>query len=148
MLDSTKDADVEAASSDRVRREGGRRPRLVDADRDPPQKLAGPLSSEARGDPTSPLGWRPECIRELAKTLREMGHQVSLRTVGQSLYQIGHSLQATAKTLEGTQRGGRDAECRDSDDEVTGRLAAGEPVAAVHTEKKNELVVGMARVNA
>ena len=65
-----------------------------------------------------------------------MSHQVSSWTVGQLLHQMGYSLQATAKTVEGARHPDRDAQFRFINDEATHRLGAGEPVVSVDTKKK------------
>ena len=141
VLDGTKEVDAGAGPSDRVRREGGGRPRLIDTDPNLLQNLDDLVSPEARGDPMSTLRWTLKSTRQLAKALTDMGHQVSSWTVGQLLHQMGYSLQSTAKQLEGTQHPDRDAQFRHIDQEATARLAAGEPVISVDTKKK-ELVVG------
>lgn len=124
-----------------MRREGGGRPRPIDTDPDLLTNLDDLVSPEARGDPMSTLRWTLKSTRQLAKALTDMGHQVSSWTVGQLLHQMGYSLQATAKTVEGTQHPGRDAQFRHIDQEATARLKANEPVISVDA-KKNELVVG------
>ena len=135
--------DVEAGlePTARVRREGGGRPRLIDTDPDLLTNLDDLVAPDARGDPMSTLRWTLESTRQLAKALTDMGHQVSSWTVGQLLHQMGYSLQATAKTVEGAQHPDRDAQFRHIDSEATARLGAGEPVISVDAKKK-ELVVG------
>jgi transposase len=127
--------------SDRVRAEGGGRPRLVDVDPDVLTNLDDLVEPDARGDPMSSLRWTLKSTRQLADALREMGHQISSWTVGQLLHQMGYSLQATAKTVEGAQHPDRDAQFRHINDLATKRLANNEPVISVDTKKK-ELVVG------
>jgi transposase len=141
VLDGTKEVDAGAGPSDRVRREGGGRPRLIDTDPHLLSNLDDLVSPEARGDPMSTLRWTLESTRQLAKALGEMGHQVSSWTVGQLLHQMGYSLQATSKQLEGSRHPDRDAQFRHIDHEATARLATGEPVISVDTKNK-VLVVG------
>jgi len=141
VLDGTKEVDAGAGPSERVRREGGGRPRLIDTDPNLLQNLDDLVSPEARGDPMSTLRWTLKSTRQLARTLTDMGHQVSSWTVGQLLHQMGYSLQSTAKQLEGTQHPDRDAQFTHIDREATARLHAGEPVISCDTKKK-ELVVG------
>ena len=141
VLDGTKEVDAGAGPSDRVRREGGGRPRLIDVDPNLLSNLDDLVSPEARGDPMSTLRWTLKSTRQLAKALTDMGHQVSSWTVGQLLHQMGYSLQSTAKQLEGTQHPDRDGQFRHIDQEATAMLLAGEPVISVDTKNK-ELVVG------
>ena len=136
VLDGTKEVDAGAGPSERVRREGGGRPRLIDTDLNLLQNLDDLVSPEARGDPMSTLRWTLKSTRQLAKALTDMGHQVSSWTVGQLLHQMGYSLQSTAKQLEGTQHPDRDAQFRHIDQEATVRLHAGEPVISCDAKKK------------
>ncbi|MDA8313227.1 MAG: winged helix-turn-helix domain-containing protein [Actinomycetota bacterium] len=99
VLDGTKEVDAGAGPSDRVRREGGGRPRLIDTDPNLLSNLDDLVSPEARGDPTSTLRWTLKSTRQLAKALTDMGLQVSSWTVGQLLHQMGYSLQSTAKQV-------------------------------------------------
>lgn len=127
--------------NDRVRAEGGGRPRLIDVDPDVLTNLDDLVEPDSRGDPMSSLRWTLKSTRQLADALKEMGHQISSWTVAQLLHQMGYSLQATAKTVEGAQHPDRDAQFRHINDLATTRLAHGEPVISVDTKKK-ELVVG------
>lgn len=141
VIGGTREVDADLEPSERVRREGGGRPRLIDVDPDLLLNLDDLVEPDARGDPMSPLRWTIKSTRQLAKALGDMGHKVSSWTVGQLLHQMGYSLQATAKTVEGTQHPDRDAQFHHINDEAKRRLDSGEPVISVDTKKK-ELVVG------
>jgi transposase len=141
VFDGTKEVSGGAGPSERIRRKGGGRPRLIDVDPDVLVNLDDLVSPDARGDPMSALRWTLKSTRQLAAALGEMGHQISSWTVGQLLHQMGYSLQATAKTVEGAQHPDRDAQFHHINDEATRRLAANEPVISVDSKKK-ELVVG------
>jgi transposase len=123
----------------RVRRPGGGRKRAVELDpglRDALDRLVEPTS---RGDPERPLRWTTRSLRDLADELRRQGHPVSHRLVGELLHEMGYSLQANRKTLEGTSHPDRDAQFRHIDAAVQLQLSLGEPVISVDTKKK-ELV--------
>ncbi len=139
VTDGTKEVDAGVGPSERVRREGGGRPKLIDADPDLLVALDDLVEPDARGDPMSPLRWTLKSTRQLAKALVEMGHEVGYRTVGKLLADMGYSLQATAKTVEGAQHPDRNAQFEYINRLAGGRLAAGEPVISVDTKKK-ELV--------
>jgi hypothetical protein len=141
VFDGTKEAASNAGPSDRVRRKGGGRPKLIDVDPDVLLNLDDLVEPESRGDPMSALRWTLKSTRQLADSLRAMGHQISSWTVGQLLHEMGYSLQATSKTVEGAQHPDRDAQFHHINDEAKRRLAANEPVISVDTKKK-ELVVG------
>jgi transposase len=132
------DAGVEV--SDRVRRAGGGRPRLIDKDPTLLQDLDDLVEPESRGDPMCPLRWTCKSTEQLAGALKAMGHQVSPDTVGRLLKAMGYSLQAPAKENEGAQHPDRDAQFGHLNAQVEAHLRAGEPVVSVDTKKKE--VVG------
>jgi hypothetical protein len=97
------------------------------------------ITPETRGDPMSPLRWTCKSTRHLAEALAQQGFTASHRLVGVMLHQLGYSLQANAKNLEGKQHPDRDAQFRYIN-EISGRaIAEGLPVISVDTKKK-ELV--------
>jgi hypothetical protein len=123
----------------RVRRPGAGRKRLIERDmtlRADLERLVEPLT---RGDPETPLRWTCKSLRRLADELGGEGHRVSRTVVGQLLYEMGYSLQANAKTLEGTHHPDRNAQFEHINREVQARLAQRQPVISVDTKKK-ELV--------
>mgnify|MGYP003444131084 FL=1 len=126
--------------SDRVRAPGGGRPRLIDRDQTLLVDLDDLVEPEARGDPMCPLRWTCKSTENLAKALRDQGHQVSADTVGRLLKAMGYSLQAPAKEQEGAQHADRDAQFAHLNGQVGAHLRAGQPVISVDTKKKE--VVG------
>lgn len=136
VTDGTKEVDAGAGPSERVRQEGGGRPKLVDADPDLLADLDGLVEPDAPGDPMSPLRWTLKSTRQLAEALVEMGHQVGYRTVGKLLADTGYSLRATVQTMEGAHHPDRNAQFEYLNRLAGERLAAGEPVISVDTKKK------------
>jgi transposase len=141
VISGRKAAETGEEPTGRVRAGGGGRPRLIDVDPDLLTSLDDLVEPDARGDPMSPLRWTLKSTRQLARALGDMGHRVSSWTVGQLLHQMGYSLQATAKTVEGAQHPDRDAQFRYINRLAGEHLAAGEPVISVDCKKK-ELVNG------
>lgn len=123
----------------RVRREGGGRKRAEQADPGLVPALLALVEPTRRGDPESPLCWTTLSTRHLAETLCGQGHRVSHETVANLLHAQGFSLQGNAKTIEGGQHPGRDAQFDYLNEQVKTHLAAGQPVISVDTTKK-ELV--------
>jgi len=123
----------------RIRRPGGGRKRTVDRDPTLRRDLEALIEPTSRGDPISPLRWTTKSVRRLAAELGRQGHRVSYRIVGELLHELGYSLQANRKTLEGTNHPDRDAQFRHIDGAVQLQLSLGEPVISVDTKKK-ELV--------
>jgi transposase len=91
---------------------------------------------ETRGTPMSPLRWTLTSTYELARQLTEKGFVVSAELVRRLLHQMGYSLQAPAKQVEGASHPDRDGQFNYLNGKVAERLAAGEPVISVDTKKK------------
>jgi len=139
VIDGARQVDEGAGPSDRIRQEGGGRPKLIDVDPNLLIDLDDLVEPDSRGDPMSPLRWTLKSTRQLADALVEMGHQISYRSVGPLLHAMGYSLQATAKTVEGAQHPDRNAQFEHINAEAKRFLAAGEPVISIDCKKK-ELV--------
>ncbi|GII26492.1 ISAzo13 family transposase [Planosporangium mesophilum] len=123
----------------RARRAGGGRKRLVDLDAGLRPALLALVEPDMRGDPMSPLRWTTKSTRKLVGELLKQGWRISADTVADILRAEGFSLQANAKTLEGSQHPDRDAQFRYLNDQARAFRADGQPVISVDTKKK-ELV--------
>jgi len=123
----------------RVRRPGGGRKRTVELDPTLRTDLEALIEPGSRGDPESPLRWTTKSVRRLATELGRQGHRVSYRIVAELLHELGYSLQANRKTLEGTRHPDRDAQFGHLHAAVQLQLSLGQPVISVDTKKK-ELV--------
>lgn len=141
VIGGAKSFDAREAPTGRVRAEGGGRPALVDIDSTLLADLDDLVEPDARGDPMSPLRWTLKSTRQLARALNDMGHQIGYRMVGYLLHEMGYSLQATAKTVEGAQHPDRNGQFEYINALAGKRLAAGQPVISVDAKKK-ELVNG------
>jgi len=120
----------------RVRAGGGGRPRLTQSDPTLLKDLEALVADDARGDPESPLLWTAKSVRALARALREKRHRVSHETVAKLLRDLGYSLQANRKTLEGSSHPDRDAQFQHIGATVAAAQAAGQPAISVDTKKK------------
>jgi len=123
----------------RIRRAGGGRKRSVELDPTLRRDLEALIEPATRGDPESPLRWTTKSVRRLAAELGRQGHGVSYRIVAQLLHEMGYSLQANRKTLEGTHHPDRDAQFSHLNAAVQLQLGWGGPIISVDTKKK-ELV--------
>ncbi len=123
----------------RVRRPGGGRKRTVELDPTLRRDLEALIDPVTRGDPESPLRWTTKSVRRLAAELEREGHRVSYRIVGELLHELGYSLQANRKTLEGSEHPDRNAQFEHLNRAVQLQLGLGGPVISVDTKKK-ELV--------
>jgi hypothetical protein len=135
---STAVAEVDAGleRSDRVRRRGGGRKKLIDVDPGLLVALDELVEPESRGDPMCRLRWTCKSTRNLADELTALGRPVSSWTVAQLLHYMEYSLQANAKEREGAQHPDRDGQFHHLNDQVTAHLGRGWPVISVDTKKK------------
>jgi hypothetical protein len=125
--------------TERSRRSGAGRKRLVARDPGLSRDLAAAVESTTRGDPQSALRWTCKSVRRLAAELQQQGHVVSPRTVATLLDEAGYSLQGNRKTKEGTSHPDRDAQFEYLNARIRDFQRHGQPVISVDTKKK-ELV--------
>ena len=123
----------------RSRRAGGGRKPLTFHHPDLLKALEQLVEPVARGDPESFLRWTAKSTRKLAAELKRQGYRIGDRKVAELLHQMGYSLQANAKTLEGRQHPDRNAQFEHVHAQVKEFLEQGLPVISVDTKKK-ELV--------
>ena len=122
-----------------IRKPGGGRKSTVEQDATLVRDLELLIEPLSRGDPESPLRWTCKSVRKLAQELGRRGHRVSHRLVAELLHELGYSLQANAKTLEGSSHPDRNAQFEHIHRKVRRFLRQGQPVISVDTKKK-ELV--------
>ncbi len=131
---------VEAtAEGGRVRQPGGGRKRVEAVTPAIARALERLLAETTAGDPMSALRWTNKSTRVLAEELTRQGYAVSHVTIARCLQELGYSLQANVKTVEGTQHPDRDAQFRYINQQVRRFGRAHDPVVSVDTKKK-ELV--------
>ena len=124
----------------RSRRAGGGRKPLTFHHPDLLKALEQLVDPVARGDPESFLRWTAKSTRKLAAELQRQGYSIGDRKVAELLHQMGYSLQANAKTLEGKQHPDRNAQFEYVHAQVKKFLEQGLPVISVDTKK--EALVG------
>ena len=123
----------------RVRNPGGGRKKLEETDPALARRLKAIVEETTAGDPISPLKWTAKSTRTIAEELTRLGHPISSVTVGRCLDEMGYTLQANAKSREGSHNPDRDAQFQYLNRQVKGFRRAGAPVISVDTKKK-ELV--------
>jgi len=123
----------------RSRRSGGGRKRIVEKDPDVLRKLEALVDPETCGDPMRPLRWTCKSTRQMAAELSKKGFDISHTVVAELLHDLGYSLQANVKAIEGSDHPDRDRQFRHINKLVAKYLDAGQPVISVDTKKK-ELV--------
>lgn len=136
-----KDLDRQAAEWPHgcIRRSGGGRKAAAKKQPGLRKALLGLITSAIRGDPEATLLWVSRSQRHLSAALAEQGYQASANLVGRLLKDLGFSLQANAKTREGSQHPDRDAQFHHINRRIECFRRAGQPAISVDTKKK-ELV--------
>ena len=132
-------APLDRAAVSRIRQPGGGRKRVEQVEPRVKRVLGQLLEATTAGDPMSYLLWTHKSTRALAEELGRQGCEVSYVTVARCLREMGYSLQANVKTVEGTQHPDRDAQFRYLNHQVRKFLRRRDPVVSVDTKKK-ELV--------
>ena len=125
--------------SNRIRKTGGGRKRLVDKNPALIKELDMLIDPLTRGDPESPLRWTCKSTYKLANALRLKGYKVSQKTVYSILHEMGYSLQANRKIMEGKQNPDRDAQFHYINKKVKEFQAGGQPVISVDAKKKENI---------
>jgi Rhodopirellula transposase DDE domain len=134
-LEELKDPKMKSAL-DQVRVGGGGRKKIASQNPRILKRLKAMVESNTRGDPMSPLLWTCRSTRELAGALSQQGDPISADTVGRLLAEIGYSLQANMKTLEGAAHPDRDQQFKHLNRQVGSFLKRENPVISVDTKKK------------
>lgn len=123
----------------RIRRPGGGRKKTTAKDPTLLPDLKALVESTTRGDPESPLLWTARSQRNLVAALATQGHRTSAPMVARLLAELGYSLQANRKRLEGAQHPDRNAQFEHINETLRRQLEADQPAVSVDT-KKRELV--------
>lgn len=123
----------------RIRKKGGGRKPLTHHAPDIISALDALVEPTTRGDPESPLRWTCKSTRHLAQELKQQGYSIGDRKVAELLHDMGYSLQANAKTIEGTQHPDRNAQFEHISARTKAFQRRNQPVISVDTKKK-ELV--------
>lgn len=124
----------------RSRRPGGGRKKATEKSLKLLPDLKELVESTTRGDPESPLLWTARSLSNLVTALKEKGYDVTEPTVSKLLKELGYSLQANRKLLEGLQHPDRNAQFEHIAETVRRQLESGEPAISVDAKKKE--VVG------
>ena len=132
-------ASQRAAEADRIRRPGGGRRPLKEADDGLLAALESLIEPTTRGDPQSSLRWTCKSLRRLAAELTGRRHPISPNSVAALLHEAGYSLQANRKTREGASHPDRNAQFEHINAWVRQFQDRGQPAISVDTKKK-ELV--------
>ncbi len=123
----------------RIRRPGGGRKPKTETEAGLVEALGDLVQSAIRGDPEAALLWVSKSQRHLVRALADRGYTASQKLVGRLLRDLGFSLQANKKTLEGARHPDRDAQFEHINQKIKDFQSTSQPAISVDTKKK-ELV--------
>jgi transposase len=123
----------------RSRRPGGGRKKLVDGNPKLVEDLKNLVEPTTRGDPESALLWTARSLRNIVSALGDLGHSVSTWSVSKLLKELGYSLQANRKRLEGSQHPDRNAQFEHINEEIRRHQEKQDPVISVDTKKREKI---------
>lgn len=129
----------EVLEADRCRKNGGGRKSVTEKAPDILNALFALVDSTTFGNPENPLQWTLKSRRSLADALKTQGYEVSHGTVSELLEELGYSLQANRKSLDGSDHIDRNAQFEFINQRVIEFHEQNLPVISVDTKKK-ELV--------
>jgi hypothetical protein len=139
LLNSKKGALSGQQFSIRIRKPGGGRKKLSAVSPELLEALKRLVGSTAGGDPESLLLRTCKSLKNLADELTNLGFRVSHSTVASMLDQLGYSLQANKKVLEGADHPDRNAKFGFINRRAKAFLRLGQPVISIDC-KKPELI--------
>ena len=131
-----KDLSGPGALSGVVRRPGGGRRPLTEADPTLLEDLRRLLEPATMGDPMRPLLWVSKSHAKLAEALSAMGHKIKKSSVPKLLEMLKYRRQVNRKTLEGSNNPDRDAQFEHINAAVIATQTVGQPVISIDTKKK------------
>ncbi|MDP1621082.1 MAG: ISAzo13 family transposase [Bacteroidales bacterium] len=126
-------------SQDRIRKKGGGRKKIYEKQPRLLKELDKLVDPVTRGDPMSPLRWTCKSTRQLSEALKKKSINISHVSIAEMLKEMGYSLQANAKVIEGGDHPDRDKQFRYINKLSKKCLSGKLPVISVDTKKK-ELV--------
>ncbi len=124
---------------EQVRKKGAGRKKLKDKQEGLLKAIDDLVDPTAKGDPMSPLRWTSKSVRNISDALGKQGFQASYKTVSRLLHEMGYSLQANRKSLEGSSHEDRDEQFQYINESVKAGLRFNEPVISVDTKKKENI---------
>jgi len=131
--------DSSAPANERVRHVGGGRKGITNSKRGLRKALISLVEPTAKGDPMVSLKWTSKSTRNIADALAKEGYEASHTTIGSMLHQLGYSLQANKKNIEGSFHADRDAQFRRINDSIMAVQRRGQPTISVDTKKKENI---------
>lgn len=129
---TSNDANV----SDRLRKQGGGRKKIVDKDPHIKKDIQRILEETTAGDPMGRLKWIHKSTYAIAGELSVSGRKISEDTVRRIMKQHGYTLQTNKKSKEGSSPEERDKQFRYINTQAKRFVRNKQPIISVDTKKK------------
>jgi len=123
-------------TDERIRAKGAGRKPIKEKNPELLKDLDALISPLTRGDPMSPLRWVCKSLRNIEACLKEKGHTISHRVIGNILIESGYSLQSNRKVDEGKQHEDRDAQFNYINERTKSYQETTHPIISVDCKKK------------
>jgi hypothetical protein len=94
---------------------------------------------EPKGDPMSLVQWTTKSLHHLVQALAAKGHRIRKSALAELLHELGFSLRANKKTIEGTSHVDRDAQFHHINHKCQEFEQRGVPIISVDCKKKELL---------
>ena len=119
---------------ERIRKAGGGKKKLGATD----ATLLADLEQELdpKGDPMSFVQWPSKSLAHLVEALTAKGHPIRKSALAEMLHDLGFSLRANKKTIEGTSHPDRDAQCAQINTTCKAFEQKGNPMISVDCKQK------------
>jgi transposase len=117
-----------------LRQVGGGRKKEVE--RDPTLRADLESLLDPKGDPMSLVRWTTKSLAQLVKALEAMGHQIKKSALAELLHELGFSLRANKKNIEGVSHPDRDAQFHFLKEQCQAFEQQGNPIISVDCKKK------------
>lgn len=131
-------AELEAGAlyqpGERIRKPGGGRKKRTVTDATLRADLDGML--DPKGDPESLVRWTSKSVSKLRQALTGHGHTIGETAIRRLLHEMGFSLKANKKSIEGASHADRDAQFQHINGTGKAYAAKGQPVISVDCKKK------------
>jgi len=119
---------------ERIRKPGGGMKKLVETDATLLADLEQEL--EPKGDPMSLLRWTTKSLHQMVQALAAKGHRIQKSALAEILHELGFSLRANKKTIEGPSHADRDAQFAHMNRKCQEFEQKGNPTISVDCKKK------------
>ena len=133
-------SDPKSSGQLRKRAPGAGRKGISEKYKDIKETLEKLVADSTFGSPEQPLLWTTKSLRNLESELQSLGYQISYRTVGTLLDELGYSLQLNQKNLQvGKSHPDRNEQFMLINKRALEFMELGEPVISIDAKKKENI---------